>query len=528
MHPGIHAQKCPQKPAYIMASSGEAVTYQQLDQLSNQTAHLFRRYGLQIKDGIVVYLENHPRFFVICWAAQRSGLYFTPISTQFQAEEVRYIADDCDATVLVTSEQCWPLIKSIRKQLPKIEKIIILSDSGADIDPGVNSDLSDDVVIWSDAITGLPQTPISDECEGAEMFYSSGTTGQPKGVKLPHNGGPLGTVAEMYKKRVELHKVNNDVRYLSTAPLYHSAPVRYNMMMMREGATSIILEKFDAEEALRIIEKYQITHSQWVPTMFVRMLKMPDEIRLKYDVSSLVMAIHAAAPCAIPIKEKMIAWWGPIVCEYYSGSEANGATAISAEEWLSHKGSVGRPIMGGVHIVDDEGCELEVGQEGNVYFSGGMEFQYHKDPEKTAAVRNEKGWSTIGDIGYLDTDGYLYLTDRKAFTIISGGVNIYPQEVENLLINHPKVADVAVFGVPNDEYGEEVKAVVQLMSMDLVNTDWLKTLLEKELVDYCREHLAHLKCPRSIDFEKELPRHPTGKLYKRLLKDRYWTSVKKG
>ena len=516
MHPGIHARKFPEKPAYIMASSGEVVTYQQLDRLSNQTAHLFRQYSLKSKDGVVVFLENHPRFFVVCWAAQRSGLYFTPISTQFQAEEVRYIANDCDASVLVTSEKCWPLIESIRQQLPKIKTIILLPN-GTDSDS--TQSLPDDVVLWSQAIAGLPSTPLEDECEGAEMFYSSGTTGRPKGVKLPHNGGPLGTMPEMYKKRVKLHNVTDQARYLSTAPLYHSAPVRYNMMMMREGATSIILEKFDAEESLRIIEKYQITHSQWVPTMFVRLLKMPEQIRQKYDLSSLVMAIHAAAPCAIPIKEKMIAWWGSIICEYYSGSEANGATAINTEEWLSHRGSVGRPIMGEVHILDDEGNELEPGSTGSVYFSGGTEFQYHKDPEKTAATRNSKGWSTIGDIGYLDADGYLYLTDRKAFTIISGGVNIYPQEVENLLIDHPKVADVAVFGIPNDEFGEEVKAVVQPISMGSAGIQ-----LEQELIDYCRAHLAHLKCPRSIDFEKQLPRHPTGKLYKRLLKDRYWTA----
>ncbi len=251
--------------------------------------------------------------------------------------------------------------------------------------------------------------------------------------------------------------------------------------------------------------------------MFIRLLKLPAEVRRRYDLSSLRVVIHAAAPCPIPIKEQMIEWWGPIVKEYYGGTEGNGLCAIDSAEWLAHRGSVGRPLFGTVHILDDDGSELAPGEPGTIYFEGGTAFEYHKDPEKTAASRTRSGWSTIGDIGYLDTEGYLYLTDRKANMIISGGVNIYPQEAENVLATHAKVQDVAVFGVPNAEWGEEVKAVVQPVDMTTAGP-----ALAEELIAFCRAHLSPIKCPRSIDFEAELPRHPTGKLYKRLLKDRYW------
>jgi len=278
-----------------------------------------------------------------------------------------------------------------------------------------------------------------------------------------------------------------------------------------------VMEHFDAERALEYIEQYRATHSQWVPTMFIRMLKLPDAVRLKYDVSSLKCAIHAAAPCPIPVKEQMIEWWGPVIYEYYAGTEGNGFVQLNSQEWLQHKGSVGKGLTCEIHICDENGEELPVGESGTIYFAGGGEFEYYKDEEKTADSRHPKGWTTLGDVGYLDEEGYLYLTDRKHFMIITGGVNVYPQETENLLVTHPKVMDVAVFGVPNPEFGEEVKAVVQPMDMQEAGPE-----LELELIEFCREHLSHIKCPRSIDFEKELPRHPTGKLYKRLLKDRYW------
>ncbi|MGH9112874.1 MAG: AMP-binding protein, partial [Acidimicrobiales bacterium] len=301
--------------------------------------------------------------------------------------------------------------------------------------------------------------------------------------------------------------------------LYHSAPLRFTMGVQRAGGTVVVMEKFDPSDALRLIEEYQVTHSQWVPTMFIRMLKLPDAVRRRHALSSLEVAIHAAAPCPVAVKEQMIDWWGPILHEYYAGTEGNGFVLCNSDDWLTHRGTVGKALVGEVHIVDEQGDELATGEPGTIYFAGGGEFAYHNDPDKTAAAHDPqgRGWTTLGDVGYLDADGYLYLTDRKAYMIITGGVNVYPQEAENVLAVHPKVADVAVLGVPDDEFGEEVKAVVEPLSMDDAGPE-----LERELIAYCRQHLADVKCPRSIDFRAELPRHPTGKLYKRLLKDEYW------
>jgi acyl-CoA synthetase (AMP-forming)/AMP-acid ligase II len=352
-----------------------------------------------------------------------------------------------------------------------------------------------------------------------DMLYSSGTTGRPKGVRHPLEGLPIDAPGALVALASMLFGLNENTIYLSPAPLYHAAPLRYCMTIHRLGGTVVVMEHFDAEEALRDIEKYRVTGSQFVPTMFVRMLKLPDDVRLKYDVSSMKSAIHAAAPCPVEVKRKMIEWWGPVIHEYYAGTEGNGFCYVSSAEWLAHPGTVGRALVGEIHICGETGEELPVGEEGVIYFGGGAQFEYHNDPKKTAESRHpaHPEWSTLGDVGKLDSDGYLYLTDRKAFMIISGGVNIYPQEAENLLINHPKVADVAVIGVPNEDFGEEVKAVVQ-------PAHWgdAGPALADELIAYCREHLSPIKCPRSVDFDPELPRHPTGKLYKRLIRDRYW------
>ncbi len=370
---------------------------------------------------------------------------------------------------------------------------------------------------YEEAVAGHATEPIPDEVEGTDMLYSSGTTGRPKGVRIRAEGKPIGTPPALMGLLQGLYGLGRESVYLSPAPLYHAAPLRFTMATLRLGATAIVMESFDALESLRLIERYRVTHSQWVPTMFVRMLKLPEEVRTAPDVSSLQVAIHAAAPCPIPVKEQMIEWWGPVLYEYYAGTEGNGFTSIDSEQWLAHKGSVGKSLLGEIHILDDDGTEQPPGEPGTIYFADGSPFEYFNDPEKTANARNANGWSTLGDIGYLDEEGYLYLTDRKANMIISGGVNIYPQETENVLITHPKVQDVAVFGVPNEDFGEEVKAVVQPVDMADAGPD-----LEAELIEFCKGQLAGLKCPRSVDFEAELPRHPTGKLYKRLLKDRYW------
>jgi long-chain acyl-CoA synthetase len=505
MHPSVHARTTPDKPAYILAGSGETVTFGELEDRSNRLAQLFRARGLKTGDHIALMMENQPRFYEVCWAAQRAGLYFTAISTRLTAPEAAYIVNDCGAKLLVVSRAMASVAEELTGQIPAVETLL-MTDGAI---PGFDS--------YEDAVARMPAEPIADETSGVDMLYSSGTTGRPKGVKLPLTGEPIEYVSPQGMASRMLYGFDENTIYLSPAPLYHAAPLRFNMWVMRVGGTCVIMEHFDAEEYLRLVEKYRITHSQLVPTMFVRMLKLPEEVRARYDVSSLKVAIHAAAPCPIEVKRAMIAWWGPILMEYYAGTEGNGSTFINSQDWLAHPGSVGRSLVAKLHIVGDDGEELPPGEPGTIYFSGGPEFTYHNDAEKTAQTRNEQGWSTLGDVGYVDEEGFLYLTDRKAFMIISGGVNIYPQEVENLLIGHPKVADVAVFGVPNEEFGEEVKAVVQPMN-------WADAgpALEADIIAYCRQHLAHLKCPRSVDFEAELPRHPTGKLYKRLLRDRYW------
>ncbi len=349
------------------------------------------------------------------------------------------------------------------------------------------------------------------------MLYSSGTTGRPKGVKRPL---PTHAIDEIEPATRAIfanqYRYGPEMVYLSPAPMYHAAPLAFSIAVHRVGGTLVVMERFDAEACLASIEQYRVSHSQFVPTMFVRMLKLSEHERLAHDVSSLGVAVHAAAPCPVKVKQQMIDWWGPILMEYYAGSEGNGSTFITSEEWLEHPGSVGRARRGTVQICDDDGNELETGNIGTVYFSGGGQYEYYKDPAKTAAAALPDGRTTLGDIGYLDADGYLYLTDRKAHMIISGGVNIYPQEIENVLIDHPGVVDVAVFGIPHPEMGEEVKAAVQLADGNEPSDE-----LAAQLINFTRERIAHYKCPKSVDFEAELPRLPTGKLYKRLLRDRY-------
>jgi long-chain acyl-CoA synthetase len=507
LHPCHHARTSPDKPAIIMARTGETVSYRDLEQRSNQGAQLFRRLGLRKGDHIALMLDNTARYLEIVFAAQRSGLLFTAMSSRLAVAEAEYILKDCGAKAFLVSASLEAVADELFARVPDAKRYSV-----GGLLRGHES--------WENATAAMPSSRIADESAGKPMLYSSGTTGRPKGIKTTLLGGdeidgpnPLNDLVKA------LYGFSPEVRYLSPAPLYHAAPLAYNMSVLRFGGTTVIMEHFDAEEALALIEKHSITHSQWVPTMFVRFLKLPEATRKRFDLSSHKVAIHAAAPCPVQVKEAMIQWWGPIIHEYYGGTEGNGFVACNSKEWLAHKGTVGRAMLGKLKILDEEGRELPPGEDnvGAVYFADGPVFEYHNDPDKTAGSRSRQGWSTLGDVGYVDKDGFLHLTDRKAYMIISGGVNIYPQEIENLLVTHPKVADAAVFGVPNEEFGEEVKAVVQ-------PTDWNEAgpPLALELIGFCKASMSHIKCPRSVDFERELPRHPTGKLYKRLLRDKYW------
>jgi len=487
------------------------MSYRELDDMANQLSQLFRAAGLERGDHVAFCMENRLEFLPIAWGCHYAGLYYTAISSRLTTEEVNYIVNDCGAQAFITSPYLAEAATAIIGTTPNVKVRLVV---GGQLD-GHES--------FEDAVAAQPAEALPDRKEAADMLYSSGTTGLPKGVKVAAPDDPLGTPAPLLMLATMLFEVVDGCRYLSPAPLYHAAPLRFCMSVHRAGGTVVVMERFDAEHALQLIEQHSITTSQWVPTMFVRMLKLDQDVRNKYDVSSLNVAVHAAAPCPVDVKHKMIDWWGPVLHEYYAGTEGNGFCYVNSEDWLTHPGTVGRPLTGVLHIMDEEGNELPAGEAGAIFFSDGGEFEYHNDADKTASSRNDKGWSTLGDVGKVDEEGFLYLTDRKAYMIISGGVNIYPQEAENVLTMHPDVFDVAVIGVPNDDFGEEVKAVVQPVTMPTTDTD--AATLERTLIAYCREQLADVKCPRSVDFREELPRHPTGKLYKRLLKDEYWADA---
>ncbi len=491
-----------------MAGSGEVITYAQLDEGANRLSHVFHDMGLRPGDHIAFCLENHPRFFEICWGAHYAGLIYTAISSRLTTDEMEYIIDNCDARVFITSPYKIDQAVELRDRTPGVEMRLMV---GATID-GYDS--------YEDAVGAASSEPLPDRVSGTDMLYSSGTTGRPKGVNTNVPALPLETAGTSVVNLTPLFSMSPDTVYLSPAPLYHAAPLRFCMAVHILGGTVLVMERFDAEDYLRLVQEYEVTQSQVVPTMFVRMLKLDESVRSSYDVSSLVAVVHAAAPCPVDVKHQMISWWGPVLHEYYAGTEGNGFVYCNSEQWLAHPGTVGQSVLGEIHVVGDDDEELPTGKAGTIYFDGAGTFEYHGDAEKTAESRLANGWSTLGDVGRMDDDGFLYLTDRKAYMIISGGVNIYPQEAENVLTMHPEVTDVAVIGVPNDDFGEEVKAIVQPASMPV--DEEAARQLERRLINYCREQLADVKCPRTVDFRDELPRHPTGKLYKRLLKDEYW------
>ena len=510
MYLGTYAKTQPDKIAVVRAATGEAITYRELDARSNRLAHLLRARGLQTGDHVALFMENNLVYFDVVCACMRSGLYITTINRYLTASEAAYIVDNCDAKALVVSSAL-----DAATELGRLDVRCAVRLAAGDEVEGFES--------YEAAVAGQPDGPIADEAAGAFMLYSSGTTGRPKGILRPRpdrlptqRDASMGLLTDTYG-------MDENTVYLSPAPMYHSAPVSYCTAVLQVGGTVVMMDRFDAAQALTLIERYQVTHSQWVPTMFVRFLKLDEATRSAHDLSSHRCAIHAAAPCPLEVKHRMIEWWGPILEEYYASTEGAGVTRISSHEWLAHPGSVGRSGAGAkpLHICDEQGRELAAGEVGLIYGEPGsvQPFVYYKDEAKTLSQRHpvHPQWTTVGDVGYLDEDGYLFLSDRKAFMIISGGVNIYPQQIEDVLALHPKLADVAVIGVPNADLGEEVKAVVEL-AVGVEPSD----ALAQEIMDFVRGRLGRQLTPRSVDFVEALPRLPTGKLYKKALKDRYW------
>jgi long-chain acyl-CoA synthetase len=487
--------------AVVMAGSGASRTYAELDDRSTRLASVFDEAGLVPGDHVAVLLHNGLEYFDAVWAALRSGLYLTPISWHLGPAEAGYIVEDCGAKALITSAAMADVVGELT---PHTDRLELRLSVGGGIDG--HDDLDS-------VLDETPGTPREDEHEGQLMLYSSGTTGRPKGILPPLPRSPFGSAKGGITPVAKgLYGMDASSVYLSPAPLYHAAPLGWTIAAHRLGSTVVVMEGFDAGAALAAIERHSVTHAQFVPTHFIRLLRLPEEVRTRSDLSSLRKVIHAAAPCPVPVKQQMIAWVGPIVDEYYGGSEGFGFCNITADEWRAHPGSVGRSVLGAVHIVDEDGVELGAGETGQVWFDATGRFEYHNDPEKTRQATDPRGWATYGDVGYVDEDGYLYLTDRVSNMIISGGVNIYPQEAENVLAVHTAVHDVAVLGVPDPEMGERVKAFVVAAEAPADPQH-----LAAELIEHCRSEIAHYKCPRELVFVDELPRLESGKLLKRRL-----------
>lgn len=510
MYPHQYAVQNPQRAAFIMAATGQVVSYAEFEERSNQLAHLFREAGLNRLDHYSIMMENNERYLEACAAGERAGLYYTCVNSYLTADELAYILSNSQSRMLITSLSKLEVAQEAVAQCPNIEKVLVVD--------GAAAQLSAPFEDYASACAQFDDGPLKDELLGTSMLYSSGTTGRPKGIIRPLPEQPPAEQLPIFDFLGQLWRYRDDMIYLSPAPLYHSAPQAAVNLTIRRGGTVIVMERFDPEEYLALIQRYGVTHSQLVPTMFSRMLKLPETVRSGYDLSSLEIAIHAAAPCPVMVKQQMIDWWGPIIHEYYGATEGLGFSACDSHDWLSHPGTVGKIVLGELSVLDDDMSPVPQGEPGTLWFKTATEFEYHNDPEKTAEATSADGeMTTVGDVGYVDEDGFLFLTDRKTFMIISGGVNIYPQECEDLLIAHPKVADAAVFGVPNTDLGEEVKAVIQAMPGITANEG-----LDHELLTYLSDHLSRQKIPRSIDYIDEMPRLPTGKLYKRLLRDKYW------
>lgn len=515
-HPSRHAQDRPDALAMVVADTGETLTYRELDEGSNQVAQLLRSFGLAPGDRIAVMLRNGVDFPRIYWGATRCGCFVTLLSTHLKPQEAAYIVGDCGASVLFLSGDLGETPRALAAQR---EELV----------PGVRHVLSaGDVALegaqpLADALAPMPAKPVENEISGFHMIYSSGTTGRPKGIVLPFTPGPIDEF-NVLEGFMPFYAELDPLVYFNAGPLYHGAPLSGMITAHRLGGTFVTQRKFDARGVLEAIDRYRVNIAQFVPTMFVRMLALPEPERRRFDVSSLRMAMHAAAPCPVEIKRRMIEWWGPIIFEYYGSTEGVGATAITSEEWLRKPGSVGRTSLGPIHICDEDGRELPSGETGHIYFEAppGRRLEYLNDSKKTrgAAHPEHSDWFCVGDIGMLDEDGYLFLTDRKDFMIISGGVNIYPQAIEDCLIVHPQVLDVAVIGVADPEYGEKVKAVVQPKDTADASPE-----LEASLREWCKSRISSVTAPREYEFVEELPRLPSGKLAKHELRKLYGNPV---
>jgi fatty-acyl-CoA synthase len=508
MYPGKYAAEAPDRLAAVMTGTGETLSYGELEQRSVQLARVLHEAGLRPGDAVALLTENSLRAFEVYWAAMRSGLYITAVNYRLKPDEVAYIVSDCGAAALIVSAEQAMTAEAIMALTAEVK--LRLTFGGPVTGHGS----------YEEVIAAASAVPFAYQPRGATMLYSSGTTGRPKGVRPPL---PAGEVSETDDPVVglagQVFGVTSDSVYLSPAPIYHAAPLRFSGAIQAYGGTVVMMKRFDAEQALRAIQDWHVTHAQFVPTMFVRMLQLPQAVRDRYDVSSLRVAIHAAAPCPVEVKQKMIDWWGPVVVEYYAGTEANGMTVVDSATWLTKPGTVGHAALGTVRICADDGTELPAGQIGGVYFErDAVPFAYHNDPDKTRAAQHPEHptWTTLGDIGYLDSDGFLFLTDRKAFTIISGGVNLYPQETENVLALHPAVYDVAVIGVPDPEMGESVAAFIQPAAGAVPGP-----ALEQEIIAFVKSKIASFKAPKTVHFVDDLPRTEVGKLMKAQLKAQY-------
>ncbi len=500
------------EPALVDESG--STTWAAFDERINRLIHALRAHGLAPGDTIALMAGNRREFFEVTAAAMHGSWVVVPVNWHWVADELAYVLDDSDAKVLIVDDRFLDvaLVAVADDRAARCPLRIAMAD-----DPPAGF-----VAYEAVLASGDPAEP-AEQGSGGPMFYTSGTTGFPKGVRssITTVGQDPALVDLVSQAFVGMMAIPKDGVTLLEGPAYHSAQFVFSVFpLLGAGSTVVMRHKFEAAELLRLIDEHGVTNIHLVPTQFSRMLKVPAPVREAFDGSSLVTVMHGAAPCPPEIKRQMLAWWGPVVAEYYGGTEGGFLTMISGEEWLARPGSLGRATgMVDLFIVAEDGHECVAGEAGQIYFKNkmGSDFEYHKAPEKTAAAHRAPGVGTLGDIGYLDDDGYLFMSDRKIDMIISGGVNIYPAEIESVLATHDAVADAAVFGIPDDEMGEQVKAAVELVEGVEPSDE-----LAAALIAHVRAHLAGYKAPKTVDFEAHLPRHPTGKLYKRLLRDPYW------